>query len=107
MAQAVVSSPRNPRRSIMQEPAVYQLLGRLENGMANANKKLDELTSKVESITESNDKSSDRIDVLEPHVNDWVQTKKRALMAIFGLGALGGAGGSGISDAIRTLFGWQ
>lgn len=68
-------------------------------------KKLDSVLEQLVKLNGRVAKSENRLDDIEPEVADYKLGKKRALYALLGLGALGGAGGTSLITAIKTFLG--
>lgn len=65
--------------------------------MRGAARQLVELEAKLEAVT-------GRLDQAWPHVESWRTTRQRAIGFMLGYGAVAGAGGAWIVDAVRALF---
>lgn len=68
-------------------------------------KKLDRIVEHLEKMNGRVAKTEARLDDVEPEVAEYKLGKKRALYALLGLGALGGAGGTGLLAAVKGFLG--
>lgn len=68
-------------------------------------KKLDSVLEQLVKLNGRVAKSEGRLDDIEPEIAEYKLGKKRALYALLGLGAIGGAGGTGLMNALKTFLG--
>lgn len=67
------------------------------------NNKIDKVLDKLTLMNGSIGKAHNRIDDIEPDVQDWKTTKKRAVLGVIGLSAAGGASGGFLGKLIAIF----
>lgn len=72
---------------------------------SSMDKKLDSVLEQLVKLNGRVAKSENRLDDIEPEIEDYKVGKKRALYALLGLGAIGGAGGTSLIAALKGFLG--
>ena len=68
-------------------------------------KKLDKIVEHLDKLNGRVAKNENRLNDIEPEIADYKLGKKRALYALLGLGAIGGAGGTSLIAAVKGFLG--
>lgn len=68
-------------------------------------KKLDKIVEHLDKLNGRVAKNEARLADIEPEIADYKLGKKRALYALLGLGAIGGAGGTSLIAALKGFLG--
>ncbi len=87
-----------------QKAQIYNLKETVVNSNSSMEKKIDKVLTRMEDINTSVIKAHHRLDHIEPTVIDYKQTKRKAILSVLGLSALGGTSATGIVKAVQIFF---
>ncbi len=87
-----------------QKAQIYNLKETMVTSHSSMEKKLDKVLTRMDIMHTSVEKAHHRLDHVEPAVTDYQLTKKKAILSIIGLSALGGTGATGIVKAVQLFF---
>lgn len=85
-----------------------QIAGMKETMVLNhqaMDKKLDKIVEHLDKLNGRVTKNEGRLDDIEPVVAEYKTGKRNAIYALLGLGAIGGAGGTGLLAAVKGFLG--